>query len=78
MGGKKTKIDFQIKHFFLAKSVDLKNPQNTGKVAEMPELLRIDGTIRHADSDKTISKPFLLHCSLIACGLVRIPELAYA
>ena len=60
MGWEKTKIDFQIKQFFLDIGMDPKNHQNTGKVVEMPELLRIDVSIRHADSDKKFPKPFLL------------------
>ena len=58
--GGKTKIEFQIKQIFWDTAFDLKNPQKAGKVMEMPELLRLDVTIRYADSDKKFSKPFLL------------------
>ena len=58
--GKNTKLDFQIKHSFLIPSIDPKNLRNTGNVVEMHELLRIDVTIRYADSDKKITKSFLL------------------
>ena len=57
--GKKLKLSFRPNNF-LDTAIGPKSAWNAGNALKTPELFGLDGTIRHADSDKKIPKPFLL------------------